>query len=47
MLHRFVLFAIAGSAAAITAFEEGETSTAAGHAAAGATYDAGNDREDD
>ena len=38
MFHRLVLLAIAGSAAAIAAFEEGETRTAAGHAATCAAY---------
>lgn len=43
MFHRFVLLAIAGSTAAIAAFEEGETGTAAGHAATGTTYYAPDD----
>lgn len=43
MLHWFVLLAIACSTAAITAFEEGETGTAAGHAATGATDYTGDD----
>lgn len=46
MFHGFVLLAIASTAAAIAAFEEGETRTATGHATARATHYAADNRQD-